>query len=442
MRKSALFISDLHLGRGDELEGFPTENEHAFARFLAEQSKRYQNEHVNLVILGDFLDVWQSVSDEDKHADNSSSIDIALDAASDRDKVFRIIQAHPKTFESLREYLKQDPGLRSVTLVIGNHDHSLVNEGVQEVLRDAIAGSENSLRNCIKYAHYYEDPELGVYAEHGNQYDANNDYDDFATFGQECPGYFFVRLFWNRMELLAPCIDTWWNSFQAITERKLWTLILPAYRLFRQYRTDPRRFKRIDVPGVPLFAAGTQPFEGPVSGKSLPGFPDVLFSNRGLPNSLFATDVAVENKFRTLYHDRANAEFRHAVDRILEEKYHGAPPAVPVDLVVLAPSYGLFSDEYVGAIAKLFAPAPPSSQLKPLMGSLLTKERYKYVLFGHTHEDKNTQLMNGNVTYFNTGSWSVKRSADGENLSRLCYVNIEQLSNGDVRAAQAYWSLH
>ena len=52
------------------------------------------------------------------------------------------------------------------------------------------------------FGNFYENPELALYADHGNQYDKNNAYKDFGRFDwkEDCRGYYFVKLFFNRIE--------------------------------------------------------------------------------------------------------------------------------------------------------------------------------------------------------------------------------------------------
>ena len=128
-------------------------------------------------------------------------------------------------------------------------------------MRQAVTGGDPALAPGVVFSHYYDAPELAAYAEHGNQLDENNAYVHFLLqFGEESPGFYFVRLFWNRLESLEPRLGEWdsWNAFKAIWAEKLFYLLPPAFRFFRQYRHDPHDFKRIDIPGVPFFAVPGQ----------------------------------------------------------------------------------------------------------------------------------------------------------------------------------------
>jgi len=208
MGKTAIFVSDLHLGRGDELEDFVPENEAAFVQFLGRQSEKYMGHELDLVLLGDSLDIWQVATDQEKTALESKDIEITLTGDAEMERVQQVVSKHANTFAVLGRFLKADPKKRRNVIVPGNHDHSLIRPDVQRVIREATALGDANVRESILFPYYYDEPDLCTYAEHGNQYDVNNDYDDFAAFGPECPGYYFV-LSGNKDfggSFLSPCV--------------------------------------------------------------------------------------------------------------------------------------------------------------------------------------------------------------------------------------------
>lgn len=435
MDKIAIFVSDLHLGSGDELEDLIPKNEDAFIRFLQAQSNQFLSWEVDLVLLGDMMDIWQVATAEEKKAPDTEEIELSLLNGLESQRVEQIIQAHPKTFQAWQAFLRAAPANRRLFFVTGNHDHSLVDDQVQAVVRQAVTGGDASLHSRIVFEHYYDAPELSTYAEHGNQVDENNDYKNFPQFGAECPGYYFVRLFWNRLESLEPKLDEWdwWNAFKAIWEDNLFYLLRPAVRFFRQYRRDPRSFERIDVPGVPFFAA-----PGREVAQRLPEFPDVLISDSLRTDMIFSTEPATEMRLRGLYHDPGQAEFRAEVDKILQEKFSGQVPPVP-EPEVSFPKFGLFRDEYVTGVAGMFAAPGESPKFMPMKGEALDPNRYKFVLFGHTHADREVKVPNLDVTYYNTGTWTVKRKAGGGDISQLCFVIVQKPSGQEATAFRDYW---
>lgn len=438
MSKAAIFVSDLHLGQGDGLDDFIQNNEDAFVRFLDRQSNTFLSWEVDLVLLGDFLDIWQVATTEEKQAADTETINLSLAQGLESQRVQDIINAHPRTFQALRAFLAADRVNRRLIMVTGNHDHSLVDDQVKEVVRTGVTQGDPALAAKVDFGLWYDAPELSTYAEHGNQYDNNNDYRVFPRFGEECPGYYFVRLFWNRLENLEPKLDEWdwWNAFKAIWDDHLFHLLKPAIRFYRQYRQDSRAFERINVPGVPFFAApgGARPVS-----KRLAEFPDVLVSDKLRTDLIFSTDPTTERRLRRLYHDPGQAEFRAAVDEILREKFSGRAPAVPPPPEEF-PVFGLFRDEYEKAVAGMFASPGETPEVTPLKGQGLNPDTYTFVLLGHTHDDKQVDIKDRCATYFNTGTWTVKRNAAGGNISQLCYVIIQKMAGNQASAARYYWA--
>ena len=441
MPRVAVFVSDMHIGTNDELEDFSPENEARFVQFLGDQSEKHKGKEIDLVILGDFLDIWQVATKQEKTAQNSTDIAVEIQIKQEQDRVNQIIAAHKGIFNSLQGFLSADPR-RRLFVIPGNHDHSLIHPSLQNAIRKAIALEAPSLEKRILFPNFYDAPDLRTYAEHGNQYDLNNDYDNFADFGHECPGFYFVRLFWNRLEPIDPNVDVdiWWNIFCLIWERRLWNLLRSAYSLFRQYRNDPREFERIDVPGVPFLATpgGLAPMLN--TGKSMPEFPDMLFSEKSDPELIFSTDPILENRLRALYHDPSETEFRNEMDKILAKKFPHQAPQVPKEPVAVPPTFGILPDEYVTAVTGMFAPPGKEPQTRPMKGSALDNGSYDYVLFGHTHDEKIIPISGTKPIYFNTGSWTMRRAPSGGNASRLCYTTIWKSPDGNMRAEQKLWN--
>ena len=439
MERAVVFVSDLHLGTGDELEDFAPENEQAFCDFVKQQSDNLANQEVDLVLLGDSLDIWQVATEADKHAEKSDQIDISVDHQLEAKRVKEIIAAHPKTFAALSDFVAKDAGRRRIICIPGNHDHSLIQESVRTPLQEAVTRGEESLNSRIVFQNYYEDGDLGIYAEHGNQFDEDNDYDNFKLFGAEAPGFFFVRLFWNRLEVLQPNLDNWMNSFPAIWRQRLWSLLFPAYRLFQQYIFDERPFRRIQIASFPPVFFEGRVMGVPSRGENLREFPDLLFTERVDPERIFSTDNEVETRLRDLYHQPENGEFRAAVDRILDEKFRGSPPKVPEPSLDAPQLEFLTKDPYVSAARGLFGAENGTPHARPLKGGILQPDVHKFVLMGHTHDDKEERFHDLKVTYFNTGSWSVHRDDKGNNISRLCYVIFQKGAQGGAVATRGFW---
>lgn len=154
-----IFISDLHLGDGSRTDDFHRDKE--FLKFL-EFVKSYAQE---LIILGDFLELWQADLD-------------------------RIVFCHSEIINkllSLRNAVK-------LTYVIGNHDYI-----------PFIKFVDSSDGICLEY----RDPENGLVAEHGHQYDIFNRYKNPLRAIKWPQGKRLTLLIASLERLVHPNIDQW-----------------------------------------------------------------------------------------------------------------------------------------------------------------------------------------------------------------------------------------
>jgi hypothetical protein len=275
---------------------------------------------------------------------------------------------------------------------------------------------------------------MGLYAEHGNQYDRkNNAYSDFPHFRtkEECPGYYFVRLFWNRLEHLDPQLDNLypdrgWEVFLWILRSRHFSLLGPALRYFHQYRSDVRVPKLIDIPGVPFFAAAPGP-------KVLPGMPERLLDRAAPGPPYFSSDAATENEYLRLYRD--DLEARKEIMPLLQDKF-GTVPDLPTSShaapFAYAPTYFLGKDPHLEAVEGMFTNAPISG-LPCFRSAPLQPGTYHYVVLGHTHENKRERIATvGEATYFNTGSWISRIDAAGSPVFRRYYLAVFQDDSGSL----------
>ena len=122
------FISDLHLGDGSKADDFNYTEQ--FLKFL-DFAKGHCEE---LIIAGDLFELWQC----------------------DLDKIFF---HHDRVIEGLLTFAKE----KSLFYIIGNHDHI-------PFVKYIDSGINTSLE--------YHDEKFSLHAEHGNQYDIFNRYED------------------------------------------------------------------------------------------------------------------------------------------------------------------------------------------------------------------------------------------------------------------------
>ena len=419
--KRAVFVSDLHLGSNPTLDDFTRDRE--FEALLELPAlKPGVGDQVDLVLLGDSFDLWQSVSENECRQEKSNRIDLEYLADSEAQRLALVRAKHLRWFEALGRFGKR-PGCRLV-FITGNHDHSLINPAVQAQVTQYL-GLDGSAG--LLFANFYEDLTLSLYADHGNQYDHNNTYDDFARFDwkNDCPGYYFVKLFFNRIEYRDPRVDNspsgWsevWHWLRRIMNFKL---LAAAIRYYWQYSTDdrvPQRIKPFAARG--LAESGVEP-----SLLDQAAAPGLLVAGPAARSSesFFSADPEIEEFLRKAY--EVSPEVRRAVNEILETqeqneatrgiqrgvkrearpvrkpsarrrpevpKPKGAPRGLAAERGIAGPP------EDVGWAESLFSD-------KPYFRDRLEVRDFRYVLFGHTHGALDHRLPNG-ATYLNTGTWA------------------------------------
>jgi UDP-2,3-diacylglucosamine pyrophosphatase LpxH len=287
MKKVAIFMSDFHLGQKDRMEEFHADQE--FAELLERRSKEHADHEVDLVLLGDVMDLWTTITDKREiNAKSAAEVDLYFPvtpatrkAALEKElaKVISITSAHPEFFAALRRFLSDVPTLRRILYIPGNHDHSVVAQEIQKKIRDTIVGQDLQLNSRIEFPNWYDDEFLQVYAEHGNQltFGGAYRYDDFGTFGQECPGYYALKLVWNRLERKSPEAD---NVFMGALSPATWPGLswwllaqgnLRNWKILRtyttQYEQDPRATKaRSQMPKPRQTVAHLMKSKGSVTG--------------------------------------------------------------------------------------------------------------------------------------------------------------------------------
>jgi len=239
MKKVAIFMSDFHLGQKDRMEEFHADQE--FAELLGRLSREHANDEVDLILLGDVMDMWTTITDRNEiNARTAQAVDLYFPVSPDDakawnkavekelDKVKVIIDKHRVFFEALGEFVRDGAQRRRILYIPGNHDHSVVEKDVlQPYIRDQILPKSLGLNQNERAAlvqfpnYYYDDTVLRVYAEHGNQFTFGGAYryEKFERFGEECPGYYELKLVWNRLERRTPELD---NVFMNALSPGMW----------------------------------------------------------------------------------------------------------------------------------------------------------------------------------------------------------------------------
>lgn len=452
----SVFISDLHLSKGAawSLEDFESDSQ--VTSLVDYLDGRFGGQRVDLVLLGDAFDLWQVVPPSDLAP--GSAIDLTPNLNTICADLQEIASQHPRFFEALARF-SQSPGHRLV-VIPGNHDHALVTLQLQSELRSilvnrfAFQGGDDNLFFPPHY--FYAVPQLGIYAEHGNQYDKFNAYDNFAHFGpdpraEECQGYGLVRLFWNRLENLEPDIDDaperWGEWFSWLRRHFKFGTIARAWGWYQEYLGDGR-VDPITIRAALKEAALAVPDE---QGTERVVAPEILLDGRNLNrNLLFSPDLAVEQAYRNLY--QREPGFRQTVDQILQQKFPDQT------LPSLAPLPGVTPVDLDADLKMIHPVAGPAKSLilgEPLMRNLegmftsgqgpdlyrdsqgrkahLNPQEFHFVAMGHTHDPRWQPIPNfPDKLYANTGTWTT-RSANGPESERTV-VLVEKKANQEIWA--------
>ncbi|MCC2679536.1 MAG: hypothetical protein K0R29_2112 [Pseudobdellovibrio sp.] len=186
-KKIKLVLSDLHLGKGRQLDdgSLNSLEEFYYAEKLVEfiqyySSGAYRDYSVEIIINGDFLN-FISV-DYRGHFLTVVTESIALEMLKS------VIKGHIPVFKAMGEFLSQPN--RKITYVIGNHDQAMMFQACRDHL-DQVVGYPLQYKNII----YFFD---GVHIEHGHMHEAANRVD---------PKKFFLK-----QGLPEPILNLPWGS--------------------------------------------------------------------------------------------------------------------------------------------------------------------------------------------------------------------------------------
>lgn len=240
IKKVALFFSDLHLGKNDSLDEFHCDKD--FKALLDQISNDHKSDEIDLVLLGDVLDLW-AVELEGEQRDCKVALDTELR------KVEEIVNAHREVFKALGEFLSERIAERRLYYIFGNHDHSVCHPEIQKRISMEIKRGGNGItEEQIQFRTYYLSPELKVYAEHGNQHAdlGVQAYTQFDSLDKECPGYYDYFYIGRPIEKQRGDLDN-------VLERVIysprswpgiiwWTITRMNLKLFRLWREGHKRY--------------------------------------------------------------------------------------------------------------------------------------------------------------------------------------------------------
>jgi UDP-2,3-diacylglucosamine pyrophosphatase LpxH len=367
MKKAAIFMSDFHLGQQDRMEEFHADEE--FSELLDRLSREHRGDDVDLVLLGDVMDLWTTITDDKEiNARSAQDVDIYFPVTSDNrnqavqkelEKVKAIMGRHAEFFSALHRFLAAAPA-RQLFYIPGNHDHSVVAQELRDEIQRSIANQDQTVADRIHFPYWYENDLLQVYAEHGNQltYGGAFKYENFSQFGEECPGYFELKLVWNRLERRAPELD---NVFMGALSPAMW----PGLFWWLLMKGNLRHLRTL-------------------------------------------------KRFAIQYdHDARAADARRKMPKPWKSLLH-----------LLRSRRSATGDEFWDQIPQLFD--DKGKGLPPLRGRRLNPVETKTVVLGHSHQTKDKQLpgLEG-VKYYNTGSW-IFRYENGRRIVEQTWLTVSR----------------
>lgn len=207
-------ISDLHLGVGRDADGAwdPTEDfrwSNALQRFL-DRVSTCAHDDVDLVIDGDFLELWQPPSEI---ACKGADRDTACTLTEVNALVCLVVQQHRADFEALGRFA--DRGTNRIIVIPGNHDAALMLERPWAAVRDAMASKSRRIERSSSGSWISADGRLVV--EHGHQIGKDvNRFDSWPSVTRQSGsetylvrpwGELFVQDLFNEQERTYSIID-------------------------------------------------------------------------------------------------------------------------------------------------------------------------------------------------------------------------------------------
>lgn len=246
----AAFISDLHMGLG-KVDGqwHPYEDfrwPNALSTFLHELSLR-GNDQVDLVIVGDFLELWQVPDDIACKGDGA---DLGCSIYEVEQIARRVIAAHSgitrnsgmKAIDALRAF--SEKGDNKLHIVPGNHDAALMIPSVWTLLFEALGADEERIKLVgEEQGGVWVSSDGRLVVEHGHQIGADlNKYDEWPLVYDKktslmirVGGELNVQKIFNDVERSYPIVDNLSpnskGAWYRMQDRGLWGAIADIAKL-------------------------------------------------------------------------------------------------------------------------------------------------------------------------------------------------------------------
>jgi len=208
----AIVISDLHFGLGrlgddwNPLEDFRWTN--ALRGFLAQLDHDYAN-GVDLVIAGDFLELWQHPA-----VPCLPKGECGCTVKQMEDVARTVTSAHSEDFAALAAWLNRRP-TNHLTVIPGNHDAALMEPSVWKIVRDALSAPDDQV--SLSATGTWVSADGTAVVEHGHQisFDVNS-FPRWPAVTRSCDdqermfrpwGELFVQSLYTEKECEFPIID-------------------------------------------------------------------------------------------------------------------------------------------------------------------------------------------------------------------------------------------
>ncbi|MCW5201587.1 metallophosphoesterase [Desulfobulbus sp. US4] len=195
-QRTAVFISDLHIGQG-ALNGkwVPTEDfrwPNALKGFLTEISKEH-GDAIDLVIVGDFLEMWQLPEDIKC---NGPTADLGCTVDEMEELTRRILANHSTTIASLRSFSAR--GKNRVHVIPGNHDAALLLDEIWTLVFEKLGGDKDRIHLVANGI--WSTPDGRVVADHGHQIGSDvNRYDKWPVITEKKNGETHLFRVWGEL---------------------------------------------------------------------------------------------------------------------------------------------------------------------------------------------------------------------------------------------------
>lgn len=384
--RTVVFISDLHMGLGKDENGnwYPTEDFRwpvALEAFL-DHISRVGNEAVDLVIVGDFLELWQppaSVTCKGPNEDYGCSRE-EMTAI-----VTAVVNAHRRELGALAAFSRR--GANCLHVIPGNHDAALVLDDMWAI----VARSLEADRGCVIRAESgtWMSKDGRIVAEHGHQigWDPNR-YGAWPTVTKEIDGVAYLRRPWgeqfvqrifNDEEARYPLIDNL-SPLSAGTKYRMADTGVTArdvVRVLKFYFLETSESQRISILGEP--EDEDRPPDWDVDGARSMGralFTGALTADDPLTATLppAGRDLELDQALESLARDRQELPDQAVLALCDQLAVRQAEPPCPT---IYPPTLGSLVEKKV-------------SSRERIVGQYL-KEKWEYLtdmrvfVYGHTH---------------------------------------------------------